>query len=72
MENMIQPLAACVLAWKRIKEQVKQDGLRTTFFKKNVMEEGEKEGTEIDAFGRKPKISRQQEEIHKWNIIISK
>lgn len=29
------------------------------------MEEGEKEGTEIDASGRKPKISRQQEDIHK-------
>lgn len=34
MENMILPLAACILALKRIQEQVKQDGLRTSFFLK--------------------------------------
>jgi len=34
MENMILPLTACVLELKRIKEQLKQDGLRTTFLKK--------------------------------------
>lgn len=58
MENMILPVTACVLELERIKEQVKQDGLRTNFLKPEVEEE-EKEGTETDTFVRELKISRQ-------------
>lgn len=41
--------------------QAKQDGLRNLFFKTGAVQEAEKEEMEIHAFGKKLKISRQEE-----------
>lgn len=50
-ETGIWSLAVFLSLKSRIKEQVKQDGLRNLFFKTGAKEEAEKEEMKIHAFG---------------------